>query len=105
MTTEKKGEGERKGGPGRKKKGPQTMPLILSETRNRVSRELPMDGETATLIDSYTSWASKKGGISKDEATILLLGKAVPAFIKRDSLFQQEGSKDKAPAPSDSTEA
>lgn len=105
MATDKKAEGEKKGGPGRKKKGPQTMPLILSETRNRVSRELPMDGETATLIDSYSAWASKKGGISKDEAIILLLGKAISAFIKRDVLFLQEGAKEKAPSPSDSPEA
>lgn len=92
------------GKPGRKPKAPQTMPLILSETRNRVSKELAIDSETAALIDSYSSWAAKKGGISKDEATMLLLAKALPAFVKRDTLYQQEGAKAKDAAGPDNPE-
>lgn len=105
MADEKKEPKKRGGYRGPRPKVPQTMPLILSATRVRVSKELPMDGETAALVDSYSSWASKVGGITKDEAIMLLLGKAIPAFTKKDNLFQQEAGKAKgAPAPTEAEE-
>lgn len=104
MAEEKKDAKEGGKKPGRKPKAPQTMPLILSETRNRVSKELALDSKTAALIDMYSSWAAKKGWISKDEATMLLLAKAVPAFVKLDALFQAEGAKVKESAGAENPE-
>lgn len=92
-TTETEKPKKAKGKGGRKPRAPQTLPLILSQARNRVTKEVPMDGETYNLIESYGAWAANKGGLTKDEAIVLLLEKAVSSFIKKDTLFNTETAK------------
>ena len=76
----------------------QTLPLILAQNRPKVVREYTLEAGTAQLIEDYVSWAAESGGISGDEARMLLIGRSVDAFIRKDVLFKnhiqaQKGSK------------
>ena len=67
----------------------QTLPLILAQNRPKVVREFTLEAPTAQLVEDYVSWAAEAGGISNDEARMLLIGRAVDAFIRKDVLFKQ----------------
>jgi hypothetical protein len=76
----------------------QTLPLILAQNRPKVVREYTLEAPIAQLIEDYVSWAAGTGGISSDEARMLLIGRAVDAFIRKDVLFKthiqdQKGAK------------
>jgi predicted YcjX-like family ATPase len=76
----------------------QTLPLILAQNRPKVVREFTLDAQISQLIEDYTSWAAETGGISSDEARMLLIGRSVDAFIRKDVLFRhhlqdQKGTK------------
>ena len=67
----------------------QTLPLILSQTRSKVLREYPVEAPIAQLIEDYAAWASEAGGVSREEAKLLLIGRSVDAFTRKDALFRQ----------------
>lgn len=79
-------------------KAEQTLPLIFSQTRTKVVREFTLETSTAQQIEYYVSWAAETGGISKDEARLLLIGRSIEAFVKKDRLYSgylqdQKGGK------------
>ena len=76
----------------------QTLPLILAQNRPKVVREFTLEASVSQLIEDYTSWAAETAGISSEEARMLLIGRSVDAFIRKDVLFRhhiqdQKGSK------------
>jgi hypothetical protein len=73
---------------GRPKAG-QTLPLILAQSRPKVIREFTMEAHTAQMIDDYAGWAADTGGISREEAKALLIGRSIDAFVRKDHLFTQ----------------
>jgi len=83
--------------PGRPK-AEQTLPLIFSQTRAKVVREFTLEASTAQLVEDYASWAAETAGISKDDARVLLIGRSIDAFVKKDRLYSgflqdQKGGK------------
>jgi hypothetical protein len=83
---------------GGRSKGKQTVPLIFAQNRPKVVREYTLEASTAQLIEDYASWAAESSGISSDEARMLLIGRSVDAFIRKDVLYRnhiqdQKGTK------------
>ena len=83
---------------GGRSKGEQTVPLIFAQNHPKVVREYTLEASTAQLIEDYASWAAESGGISGDEARMLLIGRSVDAFIRKDVLYRnhiqdQKGTK------------
>lgn len=72
---------------GRPRVPPQTMPLIVSNARSRVTEKVVMSAPTARDLRGYVEWASSKIGIPQDEAMILLLDRALGEFFKKDRLW------------------
>lgn len=70
-------------------KADQTLPLIFAQAVPKVTREFSLEAPTAQLIEEYASWAAETGGISKDEARVLLVGRSIDAFVRKDRLFNQ----------------
>jgi hypothetical protein len=70
-------------------KADQTLPLILAQALPKVTREFSIEAPTAQLIEEYATWASASGGISRDEARVLLIGRSIDAFVRKDRLFNQ----------------
>lgn len=70
-------------------KADQTRPLIFARALPKVTRELSMEASTALLIEDYASWAAETGGITKDEACVLLIDRSIDAFVRKDRLFNQ----------------
>ena len=64
-----------------------TLPLIFAQDRPRVLREFTLEAHTSQLLEDYAEWAAATGGISMEEARVLLIGRSVDAFVKRDHLF------------------
>lgn len=69
-------------------KSEQTVPLIFTLKHPRVTRAFTLDASVAQLIEDYASWAAGSGGTSIEEARLLLIGRAVDAFIRKDALFR-----------------
>jgi hypothetical protein len=67
----------------------QTLPLILAQQTSKVLREFPVEAPTAQLIEDYAAWAAEAGSISREEAKMLLIGRSVDAFTRKDQLFRQ----------------
>jgi hypothetical protein len=67
----------------------QTLPLIFAQNRPKVVREFSLEAPVAQLIEDYAEWASETGGISKDEAKVLLIGRSIDAFVRKDRLYSQ----------------
>jgi len=74
--------------PGRPK-AEQTLPLILAQHRPKVVREYTLEAPVAQMIEDYASWAADAAGLSCDEARMLLIGRAVDAFIRKDGLYRR----------------
>ena len=70
-------------------KAAQTLPLIFAQNRPKVVREFTLEAPVAQLIEDYASWAAETGGISRDEARVLLLGRSIDAFVRKDRLYNQ----------------
>jgi hypothetical protein len=70
-------------------KAAQTLPLIFAQNRPKVVRELTLEAPVAQLIEDYASWAADTGGISRDEARVLLLGRSIDDFVRKDRLYNQ----------------
>lgn len=70
-------------------KADQTRPLIFAQALPKVTKTLALEAPTAHLIEDYASWAAETGGISKDEASVLLIGRSIDAFVRKDRLFSQ----------------
>jgi len=76
----------------------QTLPLILARNRPKVVREYTLEAPVAQQIEDYASWAAEAGGLPQDEARMLLIGRSVDAFIRKDLLYRnhiqaQKGNK------------
>ena len=67
----------------------QTLPLILAQNRPKVVREFTLEAPIAQLIEDYASWAAEASGISSDEARMLLIGRSVDVFTRKDVLYRQ----------------
>ena len=67
----------------------QTLPLIFAQNRPKVVREFTLESPIAQLIEDYASWAAESGGISRDEARVLLIGRSIDAFVRKDRLYNQ----------------
>ncbi len=67
--------------------GTQTMPLIVSNARSRVTEKVVMSAIAARDLRAYVEWASSKIGIPEDEAMILTLDRALGEFLKKDRLW------------------
>ena len=78
----------------------QTLPLILAQNRPKVVREYTLEAPVAQLIEDYASWAAGTGGISSDEARMLLIGRSVDAFIRKDVLYRRHIQDQKGPKQS-----
>ena len=65
----------------------QTMPLIVSNARSRVTEKVVMSAIAARDLHDYIEWASSKIGIPPDEAMILTLDRALGEFFKKDRLW------------------
>ena len=70
-------------------KAEQTLPLILAQNRQKVVREFTLEAPVAQMIEDYVSWAADTGGISKDQARVLLIGHSIDAFVRKDRLYNQ----------------
>jgi len=70
-------------------KAEQTLPLIFAQNLPKVVREFTLEAPVAQLIEDYASWAAETGGISRDEARVLLLGRSIDAFVRKDRLYNQ----------------
>ena len=68
-------------------KAAQTLPLIFAQNRPKVVREFTLEAPIAQLIEDYASWAAETGGISREEARVLLLGRSIDAFVRKDRLY------------------
>ena len=68
-------------------KAEQTLPLIFAQNLPKVVREFVLEAPVAQLIEDYASWAAETGGISRDEARVLLIGRSIDAFVKKDRLY------------------
>ena len=79
-------EGQKKIG---RPRSEQTLPLILSQCRTKVLREYPVEAPTAQMIEDYSGWAAEASGITREEARMLLIGRSVDAFVKKDILFKK----------------
>ena len=69
-------------------KAEQTLPLILAQNRPKVVREFTLEAQIAQLIEDYASWAAETAGIPSEEARMLLIGRSVDAFIRKDVLYR-----------------
>jgi hypothetical protein len=67
----------------------QILPLILVQNHPKVVRELTLEAPIAQLIDDYAEWAAATGGVSRDEAKVLLIGRSIDAFVRKDRLYSQ----------------
>jgi hypothetical protein len=72
---------------GRPKTATQTMPLIVSNARSRVTEKVAMSAVASRDLRAYVEWASSKIGIPEDEAMILTLDRALGEFLKKDRLW------------------
>ena len=70
-------------------KAEQTLPLIFAQNLPKVVREFVLEAPVAQLIEDYASWAADSGGISRDEARVLLIGRSIDAFVRKDRLYSQ----------------
>ena len=70
-------------------KAEQTLPLILAQSRPKVIREFTVEAQTAQMIEDYAEWAARTGSISREEAKVLLIGRSIDAFVRKDHLFTQ----------------
>lgn len=86
-TTEATPTGKKVGRP--KSSTVQTMPLIVSTARSRVTEKLVMSALAARDLHAYVEWASSKIGIPEDEAMILTLDRAIGEFLKKDRLWME----------------
>lgn len=84
-TAEPAPTGKKMGRP--KSTGVQTMPLIVSTARSRVTEKLVLSALAARDLHAYVEWASGKIGIPQDEAMILTLDRAIGEFLKKDRLW------------------
>ena len=69
-------------------KAEQTLPLIFAQNP-KVVREFTLEAPVAQLIEDYASWAADTGGISRDQARVLLIGHSIDAFVRKDRLYNQ----------------
>src|SRR6185436_13661481 len=88
----------------------QTLPLIMSGAKSRVTEKLAMSTLTSREVRAYVRWASRTAGIPEDEAMVLTSDRAFGDFFKRDELWQkqkseieEEGGAEVAPAPAGPT--
>ena len=69
-------------------KAEQTLPLIFAQSP-KVVREFTLEAPVAQQIEDYASWAADTGGISRDQARVLLIGHSIDAFVRKDRLYNQ----------------
>jgi hypothetical protein len=66
------------------------LPLFMSAGRSRVSENVAMSAATAREKQRYLRWASEAARVSREEAEVMMLDRALGDFMKRDEAWQIE---------------
>ena len=84
-------KGESKGGKGKRGAGEvQRLPLFMSAGRSRVNEQVVMSATLASEKRRYLRWAAAAARLTREEAEVMLLDRALGDFMKRDEGWQIE---------------
>ena len=78
---------------GRRKRGAgeaRRLPLFMSAGRSRVNEQVAMSATTARERQRYLRWAAATARVTRDEAEVMMLDRALGDFMKRDEAWQIE---------------
>jgi hypothetical protein len=85
------GNGESKGSRRKRvaKEG-QRLPLFMSAGRSRVTESVAMSAATAREKQRYLKWAAEAAGVSREEAEVMMLDRAIGDYMKKDEGWLME---------------
>jgi hypothetical protein len=66
------------------------LPLFMSASRSRVIERVQMSAATSRELQKYLRWAAKLANLTKDEAQVMMLDRAIGEFLRKDDAWQAE---------------
>jgi hypothetical protein len=68
----------------------QRLPLFMSAGRSRVTESVAMSAATAREKQRYLKWAAEAAGVSREEAEVMMLDRAIGDYMKKDEGWLME---------------
>jgi hypothetical protein len=68
----------------------QALPLFMTAGRSRTTEQVTLSVRTSNEMHKYLRWASEAAGMSRDEAQIMMLDRALGDYLKKDEAWQAE---------------